>query len=377
MTTVAEPKGKEKVVSNPYRFWAARFWHGMLLSAWWRLLRRNRFRISLNRVPLATTISSCTVFNSLAKPLQTLIYGRRLAETQLKDDPVFIIGHWRSGTTFLHELLVLDKRHTCPDSYQCFAPSHFLVTRWLITKLRFLMPKHRPMDNVLMGWDRPQEDEFALCNMGLPSPYLDMAFPNEPPHYPEYLDFKGVSDADRARWQHGLKDFLRAVTFRTHKRIILKSPPHTGRIKVLLEMFPDARFVHIVRDPTTLFASTVRLWKTLDKYQALQEPKHEGLEEYVLSSFERMYTAFEEQRHLLDRAHYFEVRYEDLVRDPVAQMRSLYEQLELGDFERMLPQLETHLAKTRDFQTNKYQSDPETEAKVANRWGRYFQRYGY
>lgn len=377
MTTVAEPKGKEKVVSNPYRFWAARFWHGMLLSAWWRLLRRNRFRISLTRVPLATTISYCTIFNSLAKPLQTLIYGRRLAETQLKADPVFIIGHWRSGTTFLHELLVLDKRHTCPDSYQCFAPSHFLVTRWLITKLRFLMPKHRPMDNVLMGWDRPQEDEFALCNMGLPSPYLDMAFPNEPPHYPEYLDFKGVSDADRARWQHGLKDFLRAVTFRTHKRIILKSPPHTGRIKVLLEMFPDARFVHIVRDPTTLFASTVRLWKTLDKYQALQEPKHEGLEEYVLSSFERMYTAFEEQRHLLDRAHYFEVRYEDLVRDPVRQMRSLYEQLELGDFERMLSQLETHLAKTRDFQTNKYQSDPETEAKVANRWGRYFQRYGY
>ena len=377
MTAVAKPKRKEKLETNPYRFWAARFWHGMLISAWWRLLRKNRFRVSLTRIPLATTISWCTIFNSLARPVQNLVYGRRLARTEISEDPIFIIGHWRSGTTMLHELLVLDERFTYPDSYQCFAPNHFLVTRWLITKLTFLLPKQRPMDNMLMGWDRPQEDEFAICNMGLPSPYLTMAFPNEPPHHPEYLDFKNVSEEDRARWQHLLREFLRAITLRTPKRIVLKSPPHTGRIKVLLEMFPRARFVHIVRDPYNLFASNIKLWKTLYKYQALQEPKNQGLDEFVFSSFERMYAAFDEQRALIDPSRFYELRYEDLVADQTGQMRALYEHLGLGDFEQVLPKLEDYLAKTRDYQTNKWQSDPALEAKIDERWGPYMEQYGY
>ena len=52
------------------------------------------------------------------------------------------------------------------------------------------------MDNMLAGWDRPQEDEFALCNMGVPSPYLTFVFPNHPPQYPEYLDLEGVPAKD-------------------------------------------------------------------------------------------------------------------------------------------------------------------------------------
>ena len=36
---------------------------------------------------------------------------------------------------------------------------------------------------------------------------------------------------------------------RSPKRIVLKSPAHTARVRVLLELFPKARFVHIIRDP--------------------------------------------------------------------------------------------------------------------------------
>ena len=43
------------------------------------------------------------------------------------------------------------------------------------------------------GWDRPQEDEFALCSMGAPSPYFKMAFPNEGAQDEEYMDFDGVA----------------------------------------------------------------------------------------------------------------------------------------------------------------------------------------
>ena len=60
--------------------------------------------------------------------LQTLFWGRRIARTQLQGDPIFVIGHWRSGTTLLHELLVLDERHTYSNTYDCFCPNHFLLT---------------------------------------------------------------------------------------------------------------------------------------------------------------------------------------------------------------------------------------------------------
>ena len=89
-----------------------------------------------------------------------------------------MIGHWRSGTTLLHELLVRDPRHTYPDTYACFAPNHFLVSGWWMKPcLKVLLPSQRPIDNMPAGWDHPQEDEFALCNMGVPSPYLTIIFP--------------------------------------------------------------------------------------------------------------------------------------------------------------------------------------------------------
>ena len=100
---------KDAVVEvNPYSFWAARFWHGMLFSAWLRLLIRNRFRIGITKLGLAFTITCSTILNSILRPLQELLFRWHLKRIQIKDSPIFIIGHWRSGTTLLHELPVLD-----------------------------------------------------------------------------------------------------------------------------------------------------------------------------------------------------------------------------------------------------------------------------
>jgi len=143
---------------------------------------------------------------------------------------LFIIGHWRTGTTLVHELMALDKRHTYPTTYECIDPNHFLLTEKLASRfLRFLLPAQRPMDNMVMGWDRPQEDEFALCNLGQPSPYLTIAFPNCPPQYPEYFDLEDLSPEALSRWKECFIRFLKQVTLRNPKRIVLKSPTHTYR----------------------------------------------------------------------------------------------------------------------------------------------------
>lgn len=371
------PDKKANVATNPYQPWAARFWQGMLFSTWVRLVFRNRVRISPRRWGLAFTCSTISIFNSVCHAIQQLIYARRIARTEIRHAPIFIVGHWRSGTTLLHELLVLDEQHTSPTTFECFVPNHFLVTGWFLPRLKFLLPAQRPMDNMEAGWDRPQEDEFALCNLGVPSPYATMAFPNNKPQFTEYLDFQGVSKPAVDRWKASFLNFLKLVTFKRPKRIVLKSPPHTGRIGVLAEMFPEARFVHIVRDPIAVFPSTVKLWKTLYMFQGLQVPTHAGLDEYVFHCFERMYDAFEAQRPLLAPERFFEVRYEDLVQDPLGQVEAIYQHFGLGGFAGMRAKLETYRRDHRDYQTNRFQLDPQVREAVYRRWGPYMQKYGY
>jgi hypothetical protein len=374
----SKPPKPKKVQLNTYPFWSPRFWHGMRVRAWFRLLARHRFRIHPLRIPMAAIITVIAFINSALYRIERLWYGRRVDATQIEQPPVFIIGHWRSGTTYLHELMVRDDRFAFPTTYQCFAPSHFLISQWNVPYLMwFLLPAKRPMDNMAAGFDHPQEDEFALCAMGAPTPYERMAFPNDPPPYMELLDMQDVDERDLKRFKDSLLEFVKKLTLKTGKRLIMKSPPHTGRIKLLAEMFPDARFVHIVRDPLVIFPSTRRLWPALDAAQGFQFPRNEHLDEYVFECFERMYRGFESQRPSIDPSRICDVRYEDLVRDPIGQVRAVYEKLELGDFEPVRKKLEEFVSKQKDYKVNRHELEPEITAEIRRRWAGYFEKYGY
>ncbi len=378
MTTISNKKPVEQPTGYKDRLWIPRFWNGMTPSAWFPLLLRNRFHVSPSRVPMSVILSATAISNWFLWVYQELRFGRKIRRTEIEHDPIFIIGHWRSGTTLLHELLILDPRHTYADTYECFAPNHFLISGWLIRPtIGILLPSRRPIDNMSAGWDRPQEDEFAMCNMGVPSPYLSLIFPNHSPQNQEYFELADVPPEKLALWKRKLLWFLKCITMRRPKRIVLKSPPHTFRIKVLLEMFPRARFIHIIRDPYVVFPSTVNLWKRLSRDQGAQVPRYEGLEEHVFDTFTRMYEVFERDRHLIDPARFCEVRYDDLVKDPVGQMRTVYEQLSLGQFEQVMPAFEQYAADKKDYQTNRYEISPETRDEITRRWSSFIERYGY
>jgi hypothetical protein len=363
-----------------YPRWAMRFWHGMDFFTWMKLLVRNRFAFAPIRTSMVATVTFASVLNSFASAFEWMIYSHKIRRTKLKEPPLFVLGHWRSGTTLLHELLMLDPRHTCPTTYECLSPHHFLWTEWFLPPLlRPFMPAQRPMDDMAAGMDRPQEDEFALVNLGVRSPYLVWAFPNHGPVNDEYLDLRALPAAERESWKQTWLDFIRRLALKRNRRIVLKSPTHTARVKTILEVFPDAKFIHIVRDPLTLFPSTVRLWRTLSLVQGFQIPREdaEWVEGQVLDQFVRMYEAFEQDRELVPPGHLIDVRYEELVGDQVGQMRSIYEQLDLGNFGELEQALLQRTQKTRHYRPNKYVLPREVADRVRGRWGPYFQRYGY
>jgi hypothetical protein len=297
----------------------------------------------------------------------------------LRDDPIFVVGHWRSGTTLLHELLSLDPRHTYPDTYACLAPSHFLLSRYLVPWwLGLLMPKRRPMDNVSVGWKQPQEDEWALCLLGLPSVYRTIAFPRRLPQCPETLALDNLTPAVLHQWKETFTLFLKSVQWVQGKgRLVLKSPTHTSRIGHLFEMFPNARFVHVVRDPTSVFPSTMRLWTRLAADHGLQAPDQDLLKQYVLDTFVQMYEAFEQQRLALPSHCICDVHYEALAADPVGQLQRVYESLDLGSFEKTRPAVQQWAEASAGYRTNRYEVPDDLRACIEDRWGDFCRRYHY
>ncbi|MBI2805665.1 MAG: sulfotransferase [Planctomycetes bacterium] len=358
--------------------WAPRMWEGCDFFAWLGLLFRNRCAVEFRYWYIAVIVTFVSFNHTLLRLLQDAIFGRVLRKTRITQPPVFILGHWRTGTTLLHEFMIRDERFGFPTTYECMDPNHFLLTEGLFTGwLSFLMPSSRPMDNMKAGFDRPQEDEFALCMMGAGSPYSMIAFPNQPPQEQEYLDLEGVSEKGLRRWKRAFKRFLRCVTYKTGKRLVLKSPPHTARIRTLSKMFPEAIFIHIVRDPHVVFPSTVNLWRTLFKTHGLQTPNYIGLEEFVLTTFSRMYDRLEEGKKLLGAERFYEIRYEDMIKDPTGEMKKIFDHFQLGGFDAYLPRLQEYLASIKGYETNKYQLSDDQRRVLGERWGEVIRRYGY
>ncbi len=376
MTTISSPSAS---TVSPPREWMPHVWEGCDFFAWVRLLLRNRLAVSPPDWYVALIVTFVSLGHTFLRWVQESWYGSRLDRVAIPHAPLFIIGHWRTGTTLLHEMLILDRRHTYPNTYQCLEPNHFLLTESLFRRwFRFLVPSRRPMDNMPAGWERPQEDEFALCMMGQPSPYLTIAFPNHPPQDVEALDLDRLPPRVREAWKNALLRFLRHLTFKDPRRLVLKSPTHTCRIPALLELFPDARFVHIVRDPLAVFPSTVNLWKALYTAHGLQQPTFAGLEEMVFHNFAHLYERLEKSKHLLAPNRFHELRYEDLLADPIGQMRSLYERLELDGFEELLPRLKTFVDASTSYKTNRYPNlAPALRQEIERRWGHIIRQYGY
>jgi omega-hydroxy-beta-dihydromenaquinone-9 sulfotransferase len=357
--------------------WAAPLWIGCSFSAWTRLLIRNRFAVHWSRWHFAVLYTFISVVNSGLGLLQKIVFGRRVAKTVIADPPIFIVGHWRTGTTLLHELLVVDDRYIGPTGYECIAPQHFLLTERFAPLAGFMVSKHRAMDNMKLSLHHPQEDEFVWCMQGQPSPYLTLAFPNRPPQYERYLDLEQLTSRELEAWKRTLFRFVQQLYFRRRKAVILKNPNHSFRIKVLLDIFPQAKFIHIIRDPYVVYPSSIHLLKSLSRVHSLQRPTFEGLDERVLATYVDLYRKLDEDRELVDPSRFYELRYEELISDPEGQLRCLYEHLGLGDFEQYLPRLRRYLADQMDYETNTYELTAEQRAIVTERWGEVIQRYGY
>lgn len=353
---------------------------GVTFGVWLRLLRQNRFHLSPAYWHRVAVITLASLANSAIAMWETLRHGRAIDEVRITHPPLFILGHWRSGTTLLHDLLAQDTaQFNFANTYQVVNPLTYLTTQGTITRLLpGLVPAKRPMDNMPLSFTSPQEDEFAPLLMTGLSVYLGVSFPQTGAIYEKYLSFRTAPRAEIETWKAAFLRFCKKLSLTDPRALLLKSPPHTARIKTILELFPDARFVHIHRDPYTVFQSQRHFFDTAGWFTYLQTPDLAAIDEGILQRHETMYDAYFEDLALIPPGQFAEIRFTDLEADPVAEIAAIYDRLGLPAFEKTRPQLEKFVAGLDGYQKNRFPPlDSATRKLVAARWQRSFAVWGY
>ena len=353
-------------------------WHGSSFSGWLKLLA-TRPPIHWSRLHKLVTITGLSVINSINNACESMLYGKKIAQQTIEHPPVFILGHWRSGTTLLHNLITLDPQFTFPNLYQVLFPANFLLTERMVTSLTsWAIPKTRPMDNVEAGFHMPQEDEVALVLLSGLSPYLMLAHPTNPSVFERYLELKDIPKSELDRWKERFLYFCKKLTIKANKPIVFKSPTHTFRIPVLLEMFPNAKFVYIYRDPYAVYSSSLHLRRTLFAENGLSRiVMDEKMKDDAMTMYSHCMESYERSRSLIPAGNLHEIRFEDLEADPLGEMHRVYEGLGLGGWKVLEEAIKKKLPELNLYRKNSFKMDENLMRKVYERWKPSFERYGY
>jgi hypothetical protein len=351
---------------------------GMDARDWFSLLRENEFAVDPPYWPRAAYITAASILTSLLRAREDRLYGRAVAATDV-EPPLFVLGLGRSGTSHLHRLLAADGRFAYANFYQTAYPHTFLSTEAGLNRhVTSWLPRSRPMDSMAMSADVPGEDERALALLTRCSPALGLVFPRHRHRYRRYLTFREVSPQELSRWKAAFVWFLRKLSWKRRRPLVLKSPDHMARLRLLLELFPNARFVHIHRHPYAVFQSTYHTRLMMRHFNRLQREQVQRVEDAIIQHHRLVSDAFFDQRSLIPADHYHEMRFEDLERDPLGQMRETYHALDVGWSAGLESKLRLYLYSVRRYRKNIFPPlAPSVRQRLVAAWHRSFEEWGY
>lgn len=308
------------------------------------------------------------------------VYTRRqLAKAGDMPPPVFIVGHWRSGTTHLYNLMVQDDFGFVPPVATGLPWDMLLLGRALKPVIDRALPETRYIDNIPVRPDSPQEDEIALANMSPLSFYHGIYFPRAFDHFVgRGLFFDTCTQGEIEEWQSTFTYFMEKLWLQQgRKRLLIKNPVYTSRVEMLHKLYPDALFIHIRRNPYEVFESMKNFYAKLFKQLALQPYDHVDIEEAVLSVYERIMGLIDAQWPAIPAAQRVDIAYENLDRAPLEELERVYSSLGLPGFDAVRPRFEAYLKSVEGFQKNRFDYSDRSAALVESRLGHYLDLGGY
>lgn len=316
-------------------------------------------------------------------------------KTQPIEKPLFLLGNFRSGSTFLHRLLSRDATTftslTIWDIY--LAPS---VTQKKLTQFVFRLDARlgghlnralRAFDKRTLGKFRihpisffqPEEDENILFH-NWSSYFVAYLFPfmDEMPRY-HYFD-ESIPAEERREIMTFYKSMLQRHLYATGKKyFVAKNPAFSPKIETLAEFFPDARIIYLVRNPLDMLPSTVSWINYARRVFTEPEQKYLYIEE-ILGITQHWYRhplryldAHPSPRHLI-------LKYDDLIQRPEQVIRGFYEQFGYPDKPGLDGIINQAVQETLSFRTDHFYSYEEmgfTRQQIVEMYRDIFERFEF
>ena len=344
-----------------------------------KVLWQNKFRIHIKYIPrflYAIILSTVTLPLRLT---QTLRFHNKIKNTPIKEDPIFIIGHYRTGTTYLMTLMAHDNSKGYVSNIEGYTPLFYLAfpkfTRWLIESS---LPDVRPMDNVVMGADEPTEDEYTIGTYTPYGYYTGFIFPRNFDLYSKYLTFDGMPK-HRQKWKKAFIHMVKMLTLgHGGRQLFLKNPSLSYRIPDLLELYPNAKFIHTYRDPYKVYSSTVKFFDEVFAIYTLQTWDKEKMKQDILDNYKLLYEKFDEDLALIPEENIVHNKYEDFIKDPVNSLKAIYGQLRISGWEEHKQDIIAYAeSQLKDYKPNVHVTDADVIRRVNKHWDKMRSDYGY
>ena len=292
------------------------------------------------------------------------------------EKPIFILGHWRSGTTLLHNLLCKDPNASFITTYQSIFP-HNMYSKWLFKNfVHWQIPDKRPSDDVDLGANLPQEDDFAMANI-VPAFYDFFFFPSKHiENYEKHVRFSVKGDFYKKEWLRSY-DYLikKALVNRNGKYPVLKNPANTGRAEALLEHYPDARFIHIYRNPVMVYLSTKRFF--IFPSVQLQSSEEKQIINIVFDLYPLLMKDYFAMKNTIPTDQLIEIRFEEFEQDPFPVLKDVYEKFGMDNWNEASKKMETYYMDLDGYKKNVYKIKRSELERVKKEWDFAFKELGY
>jgi hypothetical protein len=299
------------------------------------------------------------------------LFDHKIRNHKLEQDPIFILGYWRSGTSHLQNVMSKNPRHKTTTIYNfLFADSYYLTESWLKRPINWfcrILGIKFEIQRIPMHMDIAAELDTEMLTFCSDYAYSwGFLFPKK---YNEWME-RLLYVEDRAEADGWIEDYdflIKKLSYwHRNKRIVVKSPGDIARFKFLLEKYPNAKFIYVEREPMAVFHSNQYLWDILQRKNIFQQISQDQVDDYIIDTYKKVMVCYQEQRALLNENNLIEIRFKDLISKAEPTLRKVYKKLDLGAFPKaeLLPFLE----KDKTYKVNTYNTPPILKAKILKEW---------
>jgi len=352
---------------------------GYSLGTFVRVLWDNKFAVDLKYFHRFLYAVILMIIVTPLRFYQKIRFHRKIKNTEIKEDPIFIIGHYRTGTTYLMTLMAYDKSKGYVSNVEGYATLIYLgfpkLTKWIIESS---LPDVRPMDNVIMGAEEPTEEEYCLGTFTPYGYYTGFIFPRNFDLYSQFLTFEGMPQHLR-KWKKKYAYLVKMLTLgHNGKPLFLKNPVLSYKLKDILEMYPNAKFIHTYRNPYKVYSSTVKFFDEVFAIYTLQKWDKEKMKQDILKNFQLLYECHDRDLHLIPEENIVHVKYEEFIKNPSKMMEHIYSYLKLDGWDEYKDNMIAYAeSQRREYVPNNHITDKDVIRRVNEHWDEYREKYGY